>query len=127
MTVVGVGQETTASILAGSVATPLALMMAQIRDLSLRKLALGELDVPLIFGQQRQNQTKMIEMLLKRLAVNKDVIKENNSTPAEARPESVVHGSLESARCTKKSKGDDLEFIVAHMGGKRRLVLFTFL
>ena len=66
-------------------------------------------------------------MLFERLAVNKDVIKENNSTPAEARLESVVHGSLESARCTRKSKGDDLEFIVAHMSGESRFVLFTFL
>jgi len=68
----------------------------------------------------------MVEMLLKRLVVNKYIIKEDNSTPTEARFQSTIHGSLESVGCTIKAKGDDLEFVVAHMSGERRFVLFTF-
>ena len=68
----------------------------------------------------------MVEMLLKRLAVNKYIIKEDNSTLVEARFQSIVHGSLESVGCTRKAKGDDLEFIMAHMSGERSLMLFTF-
>ena len=70
---------------------------------------------------------QMVEMLLKRLALNEYIIKEDNSTPVEARFQSTVHGALESAERTKKSKGDDLEFIMAHMSGQRSLMLFTFM
>ena len=69
---------------------------------------------------------QMVDMLLKGLAVNEYIIKEDNSTPAEARFQSTVHGALESAGRTRKPKGDDLEFVMAHMSGERSLMLFTF-
>lgn len=66
--------------------------MSQVGNGRLRKGTLGQIDFPLVSLQQSQNSGKVLQVLLPRMTVNQNVVKENKSTFAQYWGESVIYG-----------------------------------
>lgn len=82
--------------------------------------------MPLIFVEQREHLQQMIDVIFKSLAIYQYVIKEHNSTAVEEWLQCGIHGALEGAQRTQKTKGNYPELIMANMGRESCLMFLSF-
>jgi hypothetical protein len=101
----GTCQLSIASVLAGSVATPmLRNYVAQIRDLLLSKVAFVELDVQLIVKQGLENQLEVSNVIIKCGTVDQNIIHKYQHKFSHVFAKDIIHKALKGGWGICKSK-----------------------
>ena len=72
---------------------------------SLKKLAFTQLSEKFLGKQTLKDKLQVLNMLGLKMAVNRDIIKENNNKSPQKRSKYLVHGSLEGTRAYESPKG----------------------
>ncbi len=68
-----------------------------------------------------QDRTKVVYVIVQGLAVDQDVVEENQYKTTKEWPEYIVHKTLEGRRSVGETKWHNEEFIVALVRAKRSL------
>jgi len=96
--------------------------VAEVADGVDAERALGPLHKEAVLAQNGEDDAEVSEMVRPALAVNQNIVEENEDKPAEVSAEHVVHERLESRWGVAQPERHDQELVEAVVGAERRFV-----